>query len=92
MTSSLTSNGVAVPFDEQHFAPLFDSSMLLHDRDALQARYRADGYLYLQGVLDADLGQGVHHRGKSRCHCDNTEVARHKDASQNQGADDPYRA
>jgi ectoine hydroxylase-related dioxygenase (phytanoyl-CoA dioxygenase family) len=54
MTASLTSNGVVVPFDEQHFAPLLDSSTLLSDRNALQARYRQDGYLYLKGVLDAD--------------------------------------
>lgn len=54
MTPTLTSNGMAVPFDEQHFAPLRDSSDLLSRPVALQARYADDGYLYLRGVLDRD--------------------------------------
>ena len=47
-----TSNGVAVPFDDRHFAPLRDSSSVLGDAAALRSRYREDGYLYLRGVLD----------------------------------------
>jgi ectoine hydroxylase-related dioxygenase (phytanoyl-CoA dioxygenase family) len=47
-----TSNGIAVPFDDRHFAPLRDSSAVRFDGPALRARYREDGYLYLRGVLD----------------------------------------
>ncbi len=50
--SPLQSNGIAIPFDDRHFAPQRDSSGLLSDPAALQARYREDGYLYLRGVLD----------------------------------------
>ncbi len=48
---TLTSNGVALPADDRHVAPLTDSTPLLGDADALRARYRADGYLYLRGVI-----------------------------------------
>ena len=50
--SPLRSNGIPIPFDQEHFAPLQDSSRLLDDPDRLQARYREDGYLLLRGVLD----------------------------------------
>jgi ectoine hydroxylase-related dioxygenase (phytanoyl-CoA dioxygenase family) len=52
MTATLTSNGMAIPFDDRHFAPLRDSSALLSDPAALQSRYVEEGYLYLRGVLD----------------------------------------
>jgi hypothetical protein len=47
-----TSNGIPVPFDDQHFAPLRDSAALHGDVEALRSRYQEDGYLYLRGVLD----------------------------------------
>jgi ectoine hydroxylase-related dioxygenase (phytanoyl-CoA dioxygenase family) len=50
--SFLTSNGVAIPFDPDHFMAMADSTSLLSDAAALRARYEADGYLYLRGVLD----------------------------------------
>lgn len=49
---TVSSNGVAVPFDDEHFAPLADSTALLDDPAALVERYRDDGYLLLRGVLD----------------------------------------
>ncbi|HVA74281.1 MAG TPA: phytanoyl-CoA dioxygenase family protein [Acidimicrobiales bacterium] len=52
MPTTLTSNGTPVPFDTDHFAPLRDSSDLLHDPGELRARYLEDGYLYLPGFLD----------------------------------------
>jgi ectoine hydroxylase-related dioxygenase (phytanoyl-CoA dioxygenase family) len=52
MTTSVTSNGVAVPFDRRHFAPLRDSSAVRSDPEAIRARYAEDGYLYMKGVLD----------------------------------------
>jgi ectoine hydroxylase-related dioxygenase (phytanoyl-CoA dioxygenase family) len=52
MPADLTSNGVAVPVDREHFGPLRDSSSLRFDPGALQSRYREDGYLYLPDVLD----------------------------------------
>jgi ectoine hydroxylase-related dioxygenase (phytanoyl-CoA dioxygenase family) len=52
--AKVTSNGVPVPFDEEHFAPLRDSTALLDDPTALRQRYRDDGYLFLRGVVDAD--------------------------------------
>ena len=48
-----TSNGFPVPFDEDHFAPMRDSTELLGDIPALRERYRRDGYLLLRGVLDS---------------------------------------
>jgi ectoine hydroxylase-related dioxygenase (phytanoyl-CoA dioxygenase family) len=50
--TSLYSNGIAIPFDASHFAPLRDSTEVVDDAGALQARYQEDGYLYLRGVLD----------------------------------------
>jgi ectoine hydroxylase-related dioxygenase (phytanoyl-CoA dioxygenase family) len=52
MTATLSSNGVAIPFDDRHFAPVRDSSAWRWDPAALQSRYAEDGYLYLRGVLD----------------------------------------
>ena len=52
MTPTLTSNGLAVPFDERHFAPMRDSSACQSDAAALRFRYLEDGYLYLRGFLD----------------------------------------
>ncbi len=49
---TLTSNGVPVPSDSAHFAPLTDSSALLIRPDALRTQFHHDGYLYLRGVLD----------------------------------------
>lgn len=36
------------------FLPMQDSSELLHDADALQARLAEDGYLFFRGALDRD--------------------------------------
>ena len=52
MTATVTSNGVEVPFDAEHFAPLRESSDLVDEPAALRERYLADGYLYLPGYLD----------------------------------------
>jgi ectoine hydroxylase-related dioxygenase (phytanoyl-CoA dioxygenase family) len=51
----ITSNGVAVPSDSRHLAPLAESSALLSDPVALRRRYAEDGYLFLRGVLDPEL-------------------------------------
>lgn len=51
---ALTSNGVAIPFDDQHFAPMRDSTELRGDAAALRDRFAADGYLLLRGVLDRE--------------------------------------
>jgi ectoine hydroxylase-related dioxygenase (phytanoyl-CoA dioxygenase family) len=48
----LTSNGVPVPFDDEHFAPLKDSTELLADPPALRRQYVEHGYLFLRGVVD----------------------------------------
>ncbi len=52
MTAWLSSNGIRIPFDQAHFAPLRDSSPLLGDAAALHERYQRDGYLFLPGALD----------------------------------------
>ncbi|QEV21328.1 phytanoyl-CoA dioxygenase family protein [Streptomyces alboniger] len=51
---NLSSNGVPVPFTPDLFGPLRPSADLLAPRDpaALRERLRADGYLYLPGLLD----------------------------------------
>lgn len=46
------SNGVAVPTDPEHFAPMRDSTELLGDAGALRERFKQDGYVYLRGILD----------------------------------------
>jgi ectoine hydroxylase-related dioxygenase (phytanoyl-CoA dioxygenase family) len=48
----ITSNGVAVPFDPEHAAPLTDSTPLRSDPVALRERLAAEGYLFLRSVLD----------------------------------------
>lgn len=58
---SVTSNGVAIPFDDRHFAPMVDSTELLDDPVALRQRYRRDGYLYLRAVLDPDRLRRLRH-------------------------------
>ncbi len=52
--SVVTSNGVGIPFDAEHFAPLRDSTAYTADAEALRDRYRADGYVYLRNILDPD--------------------------------------
>ncbi|MFF3645456.1 phytanoyl-CoA dioxygenase family protein [Streptomyces sp. NPDC002564] len=51
---TLHSNGVPISVTPDLFGPLTPSADLFHegDADALRARLRADGYLYLPGVLD----------------------------------------
>ena len=51
----LTSNGVDLPVDEGHLAPLPDSSGLLEDPVALRRRYLDHGFLLLRGVVDPVL-------------------------------------
>jgi ectoine hydroxylase-related dioxygenase (phytanoyl-CoA dioxygenase family) len=51
---TVTSNGVEVPFDPQHFAPLVDSTDRRGDPAVLRERYRRHGYLYLRGVIDPE--------------------------------------
>ncbi|MDQ6840391.1 MAG: phytanoyl-CoA dioxygenase family protein [Actinomycetota bacterium] len=51
---TVTSNGIEIPFDARHFAPVVDSTALRHDPGALRERYRRDGYLYLRGVIDRE--------------------------------------
>ena len=52
--TTLSSNGVAIAFDDEHFQPMRDSTALLDDPAALRARFAADGYLLLRSVLDRD--------------------------------------
>lgn len=52
---TLTSNGVTIPFDSDHFAPMVDSTDVVGDAVALQQRYHRDGYVLLRGILDAEL-------------------------------------
>lgn len=58
---TLTSNGVGIPFDAAHFAPLPDSAGLLDDPAALRRRYRRDGYVYLRGFLDVEMLRRLRH-------------------------------
>ncbi len=51
MGTTVTSNGVEIPFDGRYFEPMRDSTDLLNDPVALRARYASDGYLYLRQVL-----------------------------------------
>ncbi len=46
------SNGVPVPTDSEHFAPMRDSTALLDDPAKLREQFQQDGYVYLRGVLD----------------------------------------
>ncbi len=51
---TVTSNGVEVPFDAEHFAPLVDSTAWLGTPAALGDQYRRHGYLYLRRVIDPE--------------------------------------
>jgi hypothetical protein len=50
----LSSNGLAIPFDDAHFAPMTDSTALVDDRSALRSRFARDGYVLLRSVLDRE--------------------------------------
>jgi ectoine hydroxylase-related dioxygenase (phytanoyl-CoA dioxygenase family) len=52
LPEALSSNGVPVPFDDEHFAPMLDSTGLRDDAGALRERFRADGYVLVRSVLD----------------------------------------
>jgi hypothetical protein len=52
--ATLCSNSVAVPFTDEYFAPLPDSSGLVDDAPALRARLAEHGSIHLRGVLDPD--------------------------------------
>ena len=52
LPAQLSSNGVAIPFDDEHFVPMLDSTPLLGDPAALRDRFAADGYVLLRAVLD----------------------------------------
>lgn len=49
--ATVTSNGVAIPFGSEYFAPMRDSGDLLPDAAALARRFRVDGYLLIRGLL-----------------------------------------
>ncbi|HZM84096.1 MAG TPA: phytanoyl-CoA dioxygenase family protein [Candidatus Limnocylindrales bacterium] len=61
------SNGVEVPTDSEHFAPMRDSSDLIGDPQALRGRFKQDGYVYLRGILDPQKDKGP---ASSRAHTD----------------------
>ncbi len=48
----LSSNGVPIPFYNDLFSPLQDSSSMLSDPVALRRRFQEEGYVYLRGALD----------------------------------------
>ncbi|MCU4185455.1 phytanoyl-CoA dioxygenase family protein [Acidiferrimicrobium sp. IK] len=50
--TTVTSNGVEIPFDADHFAPLRDSTALIADPAALRDRYETDGYVLVRNLLD----------------------------------------
>lgn len=49
--TTLTSNGLPIPFDDETMAPLPDSSDLLGNADALRTVLREHGVVFLRGVL-----------------------------------------
>jgi Phytanoyl-CoA dioxygenase (PhyH) len=51
---TVSSNGVSLPFTAELFAPMRDSRDAVADPAELRHRLRAEGYLYLPGVLDPD--------------------------------------
>ncbi len=51
-TRTVSSNGALLPFTEEMFTPMRDSSPLLGSVARLRRRLRDDGYLLLRGVLD----------------------------------------
>ena len=48
------SNGLPVPFDGAHFAPLRDSTGAAGDFPSLRRNFDEDGYVLVRGVLDRD--------------------------------------
>lgn len=55
--STVSSNGVAVPFDERLFTPMRESVGARPEQ--LRERFETDGYLLLRGALDRDKVLGV---------------------------------
>jgi hypothetical protein len=64
--AEVSSNGVPIPFDDQHFAPMRDSTDLLGDPEALRRQFRQDGYLLLRRVLDPAVARELRGRYFSR--------------------------
>jgi len=54
LPATLSSNGVEIPFDEQMFTPMQESTELLDRPEQLHKRFTEDGYALLRGVLDRD--------------------------------------
>jgi hypothetical protein len=52
LPTALSSNGITLPFDDQLFAPMRDSTRWLHTPSVLRDRFQRDGYVLLRGVLD----------------------------------------
>ena len=52
--TSLTSNGVAIPFDDAMFAPQRDVSDWRAHTDVVRERFATDGHVLLRGLLDRD--------------------------------------
>lgn len=52
MPPFISSNGVPIPFTDELFTPLPDSTALLDDLDELRRRFHEDGVLLLRGYLD----------------------------------------
>jgi hypothetical protein len=53
--TSLTSNGVSIPFSPQYFANLRAVDFATLDRSEARARYNADGYVVVRGALPANI-------------------------------------
>jgi ectoine hydroxylase-related dioxygenase (phytanoyl-CoA dioxygenase family) len=51
-TVVLSSNGVEIPFDDAHFAPMRDSTAARNDPAELRRRFAANGYVRIRGLLD----------------------------------------
>ena len=52
LPDTVSSNGVGIPFDPDHFAPMRDSSEAAGDATELRRRFSHDGYVLLRSVLD----------------------------------------
>ena len=50
--AALSSNGVPIPFDDELWAPMRDSTDALDDPAELRRRFADEGYVLLRGVLD----------------------------------------
>jgi ectoine hydroxylase-related dioxygenase (phytanoyl-CoA dioxygenase family) len=50
--AALSSNGVTIPFDDDLWAPMRDSTDALDDPPELRRRFDEEGYVLLRGVLD----------------------------------------